>query len=177
MAIVNTTPRKIIRQALRICQVLGPNEDPSSPEENDALEAMNDLLSLWSSYQILFYEVSILENNFISNKDTYELGTTGDFYNLRPTYIDTIFINDTDKYYQLKYLGREDFYEKKSTIKSRPAYFMYENSMENGTLFISPVPDKKYPVTLHLYNEFTKFNSATQQLNLPAPYEYALKHH
>ena len=82
------TGNDLIASALRLIGVLASGETPSASEANDALMIANQMLDSWTAERLMIFGGSMQEFSLTPTKQTYTLGTGGDFNMPRPARIE-----------------------------------------------------------------------------------------
>lgn len=78
----------IICSALRLAQVLAADETPTDAEANLGLAVFNGMLDSWNAQRLAVFTTRSDDFPFVNGKQTYTLGTGGDFDMARPARID-----------------------------------------------------------------------------------------
>ncbi len=71
---MGTTPRNLIRSALRSINAIGVDGNPDSDQHQDALEALNMLLDSWSADELLPFDYVQKSFALTANKTNYTIG-------------------------------------------------------------------------------------------------------
>lgn len=168
------TARSIIEQALRKIHVLGRGQNLTSDEAQDALTALNNLLSSWTVEGGLVY-TETRETFSCTGATSYSIGSGGDFNTTRPVDVAAVYVTQgtidypLQKYDQQQYAAIQD----KSTTGASD-YYYYDNNYPLGNLFLYPIPDASYTVTIYSVKPLTSFSALTTNVDLPEGYERAL---
>jgi hypothetical protein len=157
-----TTARDIIKKSLQKIGVLVKQEDPSSDEANDALDALNALISSWSNDSLVIY-ARTWENFALTGGDgEYTIGTGGNFNTTRPiAIIDgyTRLINDD---YPLRIVSDEVYAAiPDKTSPGRPDVLNYDNAYPTAKIRLWSVPDVNYTLYIQTEKELTQFTLDT----------------
>lgn len=75
---------KLISSALRLIGVIASGETAPADAANDSLEVLNMMIDGWNADRLTIYTIAINDFPFVANKQTYTLGTGGDFNIPRP---------------------------------------------------------------------------------------------
>ena len=86
------TAQQIIDQALKLIGVLGVGADITAQEYTDSLRTMNMMLDRWNLTDLLVYSTNPHTFPLVLGKQSYTLGTGGDFDMPRPSKIERISI-------------------------------------------------------------------------------------
>lgn len=78
----------LISSSLRLIGVLASGETPSGAEGADGLVILNQLIDEWNSERLSIFAITTHEFTLTVNKQTYTMGTGGDFDVARPARIE-----------------------------------------------------------------------------------------
>lgn len=128
------TARDLIKKTLKLIGVIGVGETPTAEDSNDSLDALNDLLSQWTSERLSLPVDSTVEVS-LSPGGTYTVtdeivSVNGAFF--RQNSIDTPLRVITKTEYNL--------ISTKSTVGT-PDRVYYEPGATGGTFYFYPVPN------------------------------------
>jgi len=87
----------IITSALKLTGVLADGETPSNDTANQGLTVLNDMIDAWNADRLAIYTTRSDDFPYVLGKQSYTLGTGGDFNITRPARIDamsTILLTD-----------------------------------------------------------------------------------
>ena len=169
-----TTAIEIITQSLRKIHAIGRGETLPADEAQDALTALNDMISSWSvEGGYVFAETSETFN--LTGSNNYTIGTGGDFDTDRPYEIVTAYTTlgsiDTpvDLIDQTEYANIAD-----KSARGTANQLYYDNNFPLGNIKLYPVPDAGHTLTLNTYKVLSRFDSLTSTVDLPPGYNAAL---
>jgi len=175
----------IIKSSLRVLGVLSKSEALTADESNDALQSLNFLIDNWSARRLL--SQALIRENFplTAGKQSYTIGTTGNFATSVPFDIMSAFYRDqynVDR--SLEIITREQFdsYEDKQIVAAPPQTLFFDpgatqQATELGTIYLYFTPDASSTYTLFIESQkpFTEFASLTTTVTFPPSYYRALK--
>jgi hypothetical protein len=78
----------IVKSALRLINVVASGENPTGTEAEDGLVVLNQMIDSFNAESLMIFTESIQDFPFTSEKQTYTLGSGGDFDTPRPAKID-----------------------------------------------------------------------------------------
>src|SRR5207245_433345 len=78
----------LLASSLRLIGVLASGETPTGPEVADALTILQQMLDSWQSERLNVFTIQIQEFPLTPTKQTYTMGTGGDFNVPRPARIE-----------------------------------------------------------------------------------------
>ena len=170
----------LVTGALRKIGAYAPGETISGADANDALDAANGLLDLWSLQKLAVYNNVETIQTLSPGQSTYTVGVGGNFNIERPLRIDRAYSRLTTTSSQVDFPCEIVTLEKYSAIglKNQPGPWpkmaYYNTGYPLAQLIFWPVPSQG--VEFHLWSEmvFTSFNLATQ-LNMPRGYYLGLQ--
>jgi hypothetical protein len=172
-----TTALDIIKSAMRKSGVLTMGENPSSSEAQDALEALNDLLSSWSNDSMIVYARTFDNFTLSSGIPSYTIGSGGTFNTVRPVRIVSAYVRSGDIDYQLQIMTEENY--DSVTFKgnaSIPAFLAYSNGYPLGQITLYPTPATSDTIYLRTEKPLTEFTSTNTTVDLPPGWKRALIH-
>lgn len=82
------TGNDLIASSLRLIGALASGETPSGAEGADALVILNQMIDEWNSERLSIFAITTHEFTLTVNKQTYTMGTGGDFNVTRPARIE-----------------------------------------------------------------------------------------
>lgn len=170
-----TTARQIITKALQKNGVLVKSEQPDADEANDALDALNMMISSWSNESILIYVRSWETFNLTGGVASYTIGTGQTFNTTRPTFIiDGYIVQSSTVNSPLSIITDQQYNDiPDKTVGGVPFMVNYDNGYPTGTLRFFYVPSSAYPVFLLTEKPLTTFTLDTV-ISLPPGWERAL---
>lgn len=172
-----TTPRILIKDALKKINVLGEGESPSYEMENDAFRELNRMLGQWSNKNLLVYGIQFEEFSLVAGQNTYTIGSGGDFNTTAPREITKMFIrysgNNESEMNKLdsNQWGRVS---DKTTQSSMPHSWYADMNYPLRNIYIYPTPSEVKTVILHNYRQFSAFSTLTETISMPPGYEETL---
>lgn len=179
-----TTPQAIISFALKATGILGVGQTALAEDNNDALSALNSMISQWNVKRWFIFQEQDL-HVAVTGAQTYSIGPGGD--------IDTYRVDRLEAAYFRQFpqtspnTGPIDFpltiiksMEDYSTIALKqlttwPVGIFLNSGDPIGTLYPVPIPTI-LPSELHVIikQHIPEFDSLVQSINLPAEYIEAL---
>jgi len=170
-----TTARDIITKALTKIGANFKNNAVSSDEANDALDALNALVSSYANDSMLIYARQWEMFTLSPSDGLYTMGVGGDFNTDKPMFIVSAYLRDGITDYPLSIIKDELYNEQisqKSTI-SIPYYINSDNGHPLVNLRLYPIPDKTYQIFLLTEKQLSEFTLDTDVI-LPAGWERML---
>ena len=174
-----------IESALLEIGVLAAGESLSDAEAQDALSSLNRMIDGWGTERQTIYAVTRNVHNLVASKQTYTLGTGGDFNQVRPVWIEragTILDKTAGNLLEppLEILTVEEWARitVKATESTYPQRLYYDKSWAAGLGNVSlyPVPDNANgQAVLYTPTAVAEFaNLSTTDYTFPPGYRDAL---
>lgn len=170
-----STALDIIQGALRKIGQFAPGETLPASDANDALDTLNGLLDLLSNEHLFIY--NNVENvlTLTPGKQTYTVGTGGEFNIPRPLRLSNIYTRVTSGASSLDYPCQEVSGDKyaKIGLKSQPGpwpkMLYYDTGFPLATMYLWPVPSQG--AQLHVWSDMVLTNmNLTDALSMPQGY-------
>lgn len=170
-----TTALGIITKAMLKAGILTKTEVPASDEANDALDALNDLLSSWSNDSLLITSRVTELFTLSAGVGIYTIGTGQDFNTIRPIHIVESHINDGLISYESMYQCPDEVYQglNLKTLQSIPDTLNYTNAFPYGTIKLYPYPSSGYVLSITSEKELSQF-TLNQTVSLAPGWNRAL---
>ena len=170
-----TTGRDIVRKALQKARVLVKSEEPDADEANDALDALNGMVSSWSNESLLVYARTWETFNVTGGVGEYTIGPSQTFNTVRPLFIVDAYVRLASIDYDLVVIPDEVYtgsiaYKPQQGI---PEFINYDNGYPSAKIRLWPVPSSAYTLFLLSEKQLTTFTLDTV-LSLPPGWERAL---
>lgn len=173
-SITPTTGGQIVQASLRKLVVHDPGETLSSEAMSAGIEALNDLLALWSAEGIHLYATT-QESFTLTSAQSYSIGAGGIVNTARPIEIIQAFtrINGIDYPCQIIEKSEYNNFTDKSVTGSYPTSLAYASEYPLGLIYVYPVS------TGTLYIESRKllqqFANSSTQYSMPEEQLLAIK--
>lgn len=137
------TAQSIVNRSLRLLGQIEPGEDPTDDESDDALEALNAMLSSWRNERLMCYATQE-ESLTLANADaSYTVGPGGDLDTDRPIDILAAWVVDNNISYAVQLITDDQYaaIQDKTTASDWPDRLNYRPTMATGTIYVYPVPN------------------------------------
>ena len=169
--------KTIIKAALRRLRVIQAGEEPSAAELADALEYLNDLLGTLSLDNLFVPQTTNETLALTPGKQTYTIGTGGDFDTSRPVSIVKAYTTVNDIDYPCEVIPRNKWLgiTTKATDASYPYWLNYHDTSPLGEINFYPIPTDATTFTIDSIKQLTEFADANALTDLPREYERYLK--
>lgn len=166
-----TTANTITDAAYRKCGVLSP----TSTEDDNALEALNNMISLWGIDFLVPYVTRESKVLTVGTAE-YMVGSGGDLDTVRPMSIANCYLKDSDNYsYPVKTMSAEDYNRISSkTLEGRPEklYFIPEYPLVK--IIFNKEVDEAYTAYFEFWKNFTEFATLNTSFSFPNEYKIAM---
>ncbi len=139
---MSTTALKIITKSMRKCGILTMNELPTADEANDALDALNDMLSSASNDSMMCYARVWEIFNLTGGQISYTIGTGQNFNTARPIFIAEAYIRNGTTDLPLEIIS-DEVYNSSTIYKAAsgiPQWMNYDNGYPTATIRLYPAP-------------------------------------
>lgn len=177
------TVQDLITATLKLIGSIAKNEVPDADESADAFARLNDMIDSWATDRLMVYGVVRSVFNLTSAKQTYTIGTGGDFNVARPLWIQDAGIISTsyNPNFELPIAILSDDDWSEVTLKSTQAalswYLYYDYAYPLGNINFWPVPNvTTLQVALYLPTAITEFAALSTVVALPPGYAEAIRY-
>lgn len=169
------TARQIITKAMQKAGVLTKSEAPDADEANDALDALNDMLSSWSTDSLVTYSRVWESFTLTGNKGDYTIGTGGDFNTDKPVEIVEAHIKNGTTDYSMDVVSDVVYnrYIITKTTQGIPYWLNFDNAFPLSTIRLFPVPSTAYDLFILSEKQLTQL-AIDDTVSLPAGWNRAL---
>lgn len=173
------TGRDIVQAALRKIGVVSVGESMEADEAADAIAEVNRMLGTWNAQGLMIHAHAITRHTLVSDQESYTIGPdSADFDTVRPEKIVRAILFDTAGEYIAAELHPMDAYwwsDRRPAFptSSLPRDLFYNPTAPDGTLYLSPRPDRAYILELTTWGLLTAVGLDTD-VELPPGYEDAL---
>lgn len=172
-----TTVKKIINKAFQKSGIMVGTQQPTSDEANDALDALNAMLSSWSNDSMLIYARTWETFNLVGGQSKYQIGPGApDFNTVRPIDILSSHIIITGQSnYNVAVLNDEAFNEaiRLPSAPGLPKWINYDNAYPVANIRLWPVPTTAWQIFILTEKILSQF-LLNDAFDLPPGWERAL---
>lgn len=170
-----TTMSDIARKALQKSGVLFKSETPDADEANDAVSAINMMISSWSNDGLSVYARSWETFSITSGVNSYTIGSGGAFNTARPINIVSSYTRDGSNDEAVTIIPDQTYnnFIGTKTSSGRPYFLNYDNAYPLATIRIWPVPSTTYDLFLLTEKELPQYG-INDTISLPPGWERAL---
>lgn len=175
-----STVKDLITGSMRLLGITDPVENLSAEQQAVGLAAFNALLDAWNTDEFLSYTINRTVYPLTIAKQSYTLGTGGDFDYPRPAAIENISILLTNTTPNIEIPIKVDQDEDwqgitvKSVASSYPTEVYPDGGFPFNTLYFWPIPSAACSVVLYTWNKIASY-ALNDTLTLPPGYERALR--
>lgn len=172
-----TTALTLIKGAMRDGGILSKTETPAADEAQDGLEALSQLVGMWSNFTGLIN--ALVWENFTITAGTsdYTIGTGGTFNTVRPTIITNAYVRQSGGFDTQLQIVPDSVYAATpdKTFQGLPSLLSYDGAMPLGKIRLYRTPDTTYTLALQSEKPFTEFPDLATDVSLPAGWDFALR--
>ena len=174
------TVSDLLKDAMGLANATEIDETPSSSEMAIALRVANVMLGRWATQNLLVRSDTKTTFSTVAGQASYTIGASGaDITASKPLRIHSGYVTDGSIDYPFDVFTKEmyDNLSDKSVGTGLPTYVMYDpglaqQTVQKGTLYLYPSPDKVYSVKIEGKTYFTEFVNMTDTVVFePAYYE------
>lgn len=177
-----TTAVDLITLALKDIGALGIGQAISADDTADALATLNMMLGQWQGERLSVYH--LVDTAIPSTgKQTYTIGTGGDFNVQRPVKINAAYArlnagSSTPIDYPVTIIDSREDYSRIAlkALQSFPAWAYYDPAYPLGNLDLYPVPNNTFELHIVTMEALPQFTAPAQTINLPPEYMAAIRY-
>lgn len=173
------TAADLVKSSLRLAGIIASGETPSSSEQSDSIDVLNDILEEWSNDGYILYEKTIEEFTFVPSQGLYTIGSGANFNTTRPMQILEALVKEASDDFEtrIRIYNTQEWAEVglKSTESELPVGVFYNSKFPNGELNFWPVPSVANTLILYSLKPLSSVVAATT-LSYPPGYNKALKY-
>lgn len=173
------TAGDIVTTALQNLGVIALEEQPTSAESNNGLNALNGLIETLNTESLIIYNIQPEVFPFIPGKLSYTIGTGGDFDTERPVKIEKAYSRSSQNVDLGMSIIDYDVYadiSSKEITSSIPVYLYDDGNFPLKNLFFWPIPsDESYSVVLWMWKALANLPNLITELVLPPGYQRMLE--
>lgn len=174
------TASDLIKSSLRLIGAIASGETPTSAEQADALDVLNDILEDWSNDGFMIFERKIEEFTFTPSTGAYNIGSGATFDTARPQIILAAKVKKAgeDNEVPIDIYNHEEWASitQRTLTSELPSCVYYNPAYPNGQLNFWPVPSAANKAILYSLKPLTAIASAATTLSYPPGYKKALKY-
>lgn len=173
---MSTTAKKIIVKAFQKAGILTKTQQPSADEANDALDALNNMLSSWSNDTGMIYTRSWETFPLVGGQLAYTIGVGANFNTVRPIEVIECHLSDGIIDYPCETVN-DEIYNHQIQQKTAPglSYFLnYDNAFPIAKIRLWPVPPSSLYSLFLLTEKALTFYNLNDTVDLPPGWERAL---
>ena len=167
-----TTAQTIIDAGYRKCGILLP----TSEEEDNGLEALNDMISSWTTEYLSPY-VTRESKALTAGTAEYTIGSGGNLDTVRPMSVLNCYLVDTDgySYKNLDIMSAKDYNRVLlKTAEGRPTGLYFVPEYPLAKVIFNYEPDAVYTAYFEFQKQITEFAALSTTVSLPLEYKEAL---
>jgi hypothetical protein len=156
-----------ITAALRLIRAIAAGETPAFEEMADAATVFNQMLESWTIDQLAIYQIVNYSHALTNNKQTYTMGTGGDFSTTRPVKIQTpgIIVGGIRHPLEMITPAMWAAIPDKSLSGILPTECWNDNAFPLLNLNFSPIPTAAATFDAYLWQPFTSIVAAVGVVN------------
>lgn len=170
-----TTARTIIKKAMQKGGILTKYQNPTASEYNDALDALNNMLSSWANDSLMVF-ARTWESFPLTGATSYTMGAGGDFNTVRPIGIIASYVRIGTTDTPVTVINDEAYFNSIMTkdAPGQPEWLNNDNGYPLVKLRPWPVGGAAYTLFLLTEKQLTAFATLDTVVALPPGWERAL---
>lgn len=167
------TAQDQINRALRLNNVIAANEAPNSSDTNISFRALNSMIDLWNTEQLMVYQFEDVSHTLTGGVSSYSVGPGADIDITRPVRIQGSYISVTDDIDRSVDILNKDDYDmiNNKTVQGYPRSLFYDPSFPAGLINLWPIPESSYVLHLKIWKSFSSYSSLVDDKELPPGYD------
>lgn len=181
---VITNANDLIRSSLRLIGAIAPGEQPAPDEAGDGLIVFNEMVDSWNADRLAIFTTRIDDFPLIAGKQSYTLGTGGDFDMTRPPQIDSmsvILLNNPNNPVEIPLaMYTVDDWQNDIPVKNVDSTFPLGCYDDGGfplrTLNFWPIPQQVNNARIYSWQPLQLATSLQAQVMLPPGYAEAFRY-
>jgi hypothetical protein len=174
-----TTARSIVRGALMDLQVASAEEPLTASQCEDGLDLLNALLDSFSLERLWIYHTPARAIAWPAEQSFLTWGPSGQISGPRPIRLSSTATYALDGYdHPLEVLERQEEYAQltwKAMTSTLPMAVYYDPQVPLGALYVWPVPETGYTITVYPWVPLGQFVALDDELQFPPGYLRALR--
>lgn len=179
---MSDTALDLIQGSLRLLGVLASGEAASAAEATDGLSALNDMLDSWSNQNLLIPNKVREVFAITTSKQTYTMGTGGDFNTTRPIAIENILIQLSGSSpaveIPLQIITKDEYADitVKGLTSTYPVAAYAEGTYPLETINLWPSPNSGNNLVIYSAKPLANLSALSTAISLPPGYQRALRY-
>lgn len=166
----------LIAMSLRKIGALSSGETIEVTRQNEALQALQVMLRSWGALGLNIVSSTRESFTLTSGLGEYTWGSGGNITSTRPVHLTSAYVVSTDGSSATVQLVSENQYNnfKSKTITGQPLYVYFHTAFPLAKLYLLPVPDSTYTLTLVSFKPFVEvssFATVGDTISFPLYYE------
>lgn len=169
--------REVIVRSYRLSGVISHHRPMSGREGAIGLEAMQGMLTRWSSNGLSVPSATERINTLTTGQAAYTWGTGGDFTTVSPVMLDSVFIRENGIDHPVTEMSRRDYARIASkSAPGRPDRFVFDPAYPLAKLTLYPQPDSNYTLHADAIEGIVQPALLTETVSFSADTAYALEY-
>lgn len=177
------TGNDLIASSLRLIGALASGEVPSGAEASNALDILNQMIDSWNAERLTIFSIQRNVQVPAALKQTYTLGTGGDFNIARPPKLERMGVIILSNPVQPLELPMEKLSDigwqsipVKGIVSTIPLKFWNDNAFPLMNINVWPIPSAQINFTLYVWQALTQFPDLVTDETFPPGYLKALRY-
>jgi len=172
-----TTALDLITRSLKLANILGEGQTPSSEQATGALDTFNEMLQGWNLDSLALWATSNEDVTLIPGQSVYTIGSGGDFAVDRPVQINSLYQTYQGVTFRIDLINQDEYNLITLKTLSQPIvrYCLYVNDYPLGKMTLWPVPSVANTLTLSVDRLIATVPSVATTITAPPGYMRAFR--
>ena len=147
-------------------------ETPTSPQDEDALFELNNMLSMWGTDFVVPY-ITRESDTLVVGTSEYTIGSGGDLNTVRPMSIASSYLVDSDNYSHVVKIRSASDYNRtpQKTYDGRPGKLYFIPEYPLAKIIFDREPEYAYTVNYEFWKQLTELALITTTFEFPNEYK------
>ncbi len=149
--------------------------DPSTAQDNEALQDLNNMISMWGIDFAVPYVTR--ESLALSIGDAeYTIGSGGDLNTVRPVSVANCYIKDSENYsYPIRVRSAADYNDISfKTSEGRPVFLYFIPEYPLAKIILDKEPESSYTAYFEFWKQLTEFAALATTFTFPNEFKEAM---
>lgn len=170
------TTLRLIQLAAKNAGVLGIGQTLQAEDIQDIFDTLNLLINEWSNRRLAVY--CLIDVAFqATGAASYTIGSGGDINTPWVKQLEGAEFTQNNVVYPLRIIHSHEDWKMRialPSLSSFPEYIFLDTTYPLGTLYVWPIPDSTYTVTMQIMQVLQQFVYSNDPFNMPPVYQNAL---
>jgi hypothetical protein len=171
------TAQDYITRAMKLANILGEGQTPSSEQASGALDTLNEMLQAWNLDGLMVYQTTNDQVTMVPNQSVYTIGSGGNFAVDRPVSINSMYQDYQGVSYPIREINQDEYNLITLKTLTQPIvnFFLYVNTDPLGTITLWPTPTVANTLYLSVDRVLSTVASLATTIAFPPGYARAIR--